>query len=99
MSNVVDHNGEAGRRYNSAMYVIAIGWLYVTLLMALTEQSIVAGVLSFVFYGLLPMSLFAWLFGGPGRRRRRQQNREADSEVAANDLTDQPDRRDPESNQ
>lgn len=52
------------------MYVIAIGWLYVTLLMALTERSVVAGVLTFVFYGLAPVALLVFLTGGPGRRRR-----------------------------
>ena len=52
------------------MYVIAIGWLYVTLLMALTERSVVAGVLTFLFYGLAPVALLVFLTGGPGRRRR-----------------------------
>lgn len=52
------------------MYIIVIGWLYVTVLMALTEDSIVAGVLSLTFYGLLPTALLLWLFGGPIRRRR-----------------------------
>lgn len=53
-----------------AMYIIAIGWLYVTVLMALSEPNIVSGVLTFGFYGLLPVSLLMWLFGGPVRRRR-----------------------------
>lgn len=52
------------------MYIVAIGWLYVTVLMALTETNLVAGVLTLVFYGLLPVSLLLWLFGGPVRRRR-----------------------------
>lgn len=54
----------------AAMYIIAIGWLYVTLLMALTESSIVAGVLSFIFYGLAPTALLVWLLGTKARRRR-----------------------------
>jgi biotin transporter BioY len=55
--------------YNGAMYIIAIGWLYVTVLMALTETSVVAGVLSFVFYGLAPTALLLWLFARPARRK------------------------------
>jgi biotin transporter BioY len=51
------------------MYVIAIGWLYVAALMALTEGSVVAGLLSFFFYGLFPLALFLWLVGTPARRR------------------------------
>jgi len=52
------------------MYIIAIAWLYVTLLMAATEPSITAGVLTFVFYGLLPCGLLLWLLGTPQRKRR-----------------------------
>lgn len=53
------------------MYIVAIGWIFVTLLMALTEPSLVAGVLSFSFYGLLPLALFLWLIGTPQRRRNQ----------------------------
>jgi hypothetical protein len=53
------------------MYVIAIGWLYVTVLMAATEPNLTAGVLTFTFYGLAPLALFLWLFGTPQRRRNR----------------------------
>jgi hypothetical protein len=53
------------------MYIIAIAWIYVTLLMAATEHSITAGVLTFIFYGLLPCALFIWLIGTPQRRRNK----------------------------
>lgn len=53
------------------MYVIAIGWLYVTLLMAATEVNLTAGVLTFTLYGVAPLALFLWLFGTPQRRRNR----------------------------
>lgn len=56
--------------YNSGMYIVAIGWLYVTALMSLAETSLVGGVLTFLFYGLAPTALLLWLFGGPVRRRR-----------------------------
>lgn len=64
-----DHQNRASV-YNPLMYIIAIGWLYVTVLMALTETSIIAGILTLLFYGLLPIALLLWLFGGPARRRR-----------------------------
>lgn len=57
------------------MHIVAIGWLYVTLLMALTETSVVGGVLSFLFYGLLPVALLLWLFSGSTRRRGRAAQR------------------------
>jgi len=54
------------------MYVIAIGWLYVTLLMAATEPNLTAGALTFVVYGAAPLALFLWLFGTPQRIRTRR---------------------------
>ena len=52
------------------MYIVAIAWLYVTLLMAVTERNVVAGVMTFLAYGFLPLALLLWLLGGPRRRRR-----------------------------
>jgi len=69
------------------MYIVAIAWLYVTLMMALTEPSIVAGVLTFLFYGLLPCGLLVWIIGTPQRRRNRLR-------VIAEQELDQPDRTD-----
>ena len=54
------------------MYIIAIGWLWVVLLMAITESNVVAGVLTFTFYGLLPCALLMWLLGTPSRRARNR---------------------------
>ena len=54
------------------MYIVAIAWLYVVLMMSLTETSFVAGVATFLFYGLLPLALFLWLVGTPQRRRNRR---------------------------
>lgn len=60
------------------MYIVAIGWLYIVVLMAISETNWVAGILTFTFYGLFPLSILLWLFGGPVRRRRRvmEENRE-----------------------
>lgn len=55
------------------MYIIAIAWIYVTLLMALTEANITAGILTFTLYGLFPLALLLWLFGSPIRRRRNRE--------------------------
>ena len=70
------------------MYIVAIAWLYVTLMMALTEPSIVAGLLTFLFYGLLPCALLIWIIGTPQRRRNRLR-------VMAEQELDQPDRANP----
>lgn len=53
------------------MYIIAIAWLYVTFLMAATEPSFTAGILTFFFYGLMPCGLLLWILGAPQRKRKR----------------------------
>ena len=60
------------------MHIVAIAWIYVTLLMAVTESNITAGILTFVLYGLAPLALFLWLFGRPGGRRQRKEAEKAD---------------------
>ena len=69
------------------MYIIAIGWIYVVLLMSFTEDSIVAGLATFLFYGLLPLALLLYLLGTPQRRRNRRK-RDADPKAAGDDGTD-----------
>ncbi len=71
------------------LYIIAIGWAYVVLLMAATAKSFVAGVLTFVFYGLLPLALVLWL---TLKRMRRLRG-------LANQRLDQPDRADTQPDQ
>ena len=70
------------------MYVIAIGWLYVTLLMAATETNLTAGVLTFVFYGLAPLALLLWLLGTPQRKRKRLAQDVIDDVVSKHDGAD-----------
>jgi len=77
------------------VYIVAVAWLYVTLLMAVAERSVVAGVLTFVFYGLGPLLLLLWLFGIPRRARDRRQAVAAEPTVAA--VSDSPDDVPPES--
>lgn len=74
--------------YNHAMYVIAIGWLYVTLLMAATESSLTAGVLTFGMYGIAPLALFLWLLGTPQRRREQLSPKVIDDAIRQKDACD-----------
>lgn len=71
------------------MYIVAIAWLYVVVLMAATESSWVGAVMTLLFYGLLPLSILLFLFGTPERRRRAAR---ASSGQPAGDsgLADQP---------
>lgn len=79
------------------MHIIAIGWIYVAGLMALTEPNAVAGILTFFFYGFMPVALLFWISGsGKRRRRRRAQER---SEEALDKLPGQPDSANPQHDQ
>jgi hypothetical protein len=53
------------------MHIAAVGWIYVTLMMAITEESLVAGIMTFFFYGVLPTLLILYLADGGRRKRRR----------------------------
>jgi len=52
------------------LYIIVIGWLYVTLLMAATEKTMTAAVLTFLGYGLVPCVVVVGAMALALRRRR-----------------------------
>ncbi|MRR49394.1 MAG: hypothetical protein EG825_00530 [Rhodocyclaceae bacterium] len=72
------------------MYIIAIGWIFVTGLMALTETSIFSGLVTFIFVGLGPLALILWLLGTPERRRRQARLAELDAERNADNTSHSP---------
>ncbi len=53
------------------MYIVAIAWGYVVLMMAITEESIIAGVMTLALYGILPMTLILYIMGTGQRKRNR----------------------------
>ena len=64
------------------MYIIAIGWMWVVLMMSITQKTILSGVSTLVFYGILPCALLMYILMTPARRRR-QARREAEAEAQA----------------
>ena len=73
------------------MYIISIGWLYVVVLMAALERSWVGGILTLVFYGMVPLSILLYLYGTPERRRRmRQREHDAGADPVPSGLPDEP---------
>lgn len=59
------------------MYLIAIAWLYVALMMALAEATSPQGglfgaLITFLLYGVAPMALVMYLVGTPARRKARK---------------------------
>lgn len=74
------------------MYLIAIGWLYVALMMAVAEANhpsgtVIGAILTFLFYGLLPTALVMYLMGTPLRRKaKREREVKEEAERMAGDL-------------
>ena len=66
------------------MYIVAIAWIYVVLMMSITETSFIAGLMTFFWYALAPLALFLWLAGTPQRRRAKRS-------MAAEKSTSEPD--------
>lgn len=54
------------------MYIVAIAWIYVVLMMSITEDSVVAGVMTFLLYGVLPLTIILYVLGSPQRKRARE---------------------------
>ena len=52
------------------MYIVAIGWAYVILMMAVTASSVGKALSTLVFLGVLPLALFVYVAGGRKRPRR-----------------------------
>lgn len=76
------------------MYIIAIAWVFVVVLMAAAEAmstSVVGGIMTFLLYCALPLGLFLYIFGTPQRRRnQRMDDTHAEDATAATDAADEP---------
>ncbi len=57
------------------MHIAAVGWMYVVLMMAITEDSVVAGIMTFFLYGVLPTLIIIYISGSGQRRKRREMER------------------------
>ena len=76
------------------MYLVAIGWMFVVVLMSAAEAmspigSVLGALITLLLYGVLPLSIVLYVMGTPGRRRARLA---AEREAPARPASDQPDR-------
>jgi hypothetical protein len=63
------------------MYIVAIAWIYVALMMAVAEAfhplgTVLGAIITFLLYGLGPVSLVLYIMGAP-QRRKNARAREA----------------------
>lgn len=69
------------------MYLIAITWMYIVLLMAVAEATspqgtVLGAFFTVLLYGLLPLSVLLYILGTPARKRALRR-REAEADAAA----------------
>ena len=69
------------------MYIVTIAWAYVTLMMAVAEASssqgsVLGAVITFVLYGVLPISIVVYIMATPARRRAIKARELADLQAA-----------------
>ena len=70
------------------MHLVVIAWLYVALMMAVAEASspigsIAGAVVTFVLYGVAPVSLAVYIFATPARKRAIKAREAAELAKAA----------------
>jgi membrane protein implicated in regulation of membrane protease activity len=78
------------------MYLVAIAWGYVVLMMAAAEATgpngtLLGAVITVVLYGVLPLSIVLYVLGTPARRRALRQAEAAQAAQAASGAPVQPD--------
>ena len=77
------------------MYLVVIAWIYVVLMMSLTEAfssqgSVLGALVTFVLYGVLPLAIVVYILGTPARKRALKQAAQ-DAAQAAPKNSDAPD--------
>ena len=60
------------------VYIVAIGWLYVVIMMAATAPDFISSAVTVDCYGILPLGLFLWMPGTPQRRRKAASGQAVD---------------------
>lgn len=65
------------------MYIVPIAWLYVALMMAVAEATnsngtVLGAIITFLLYGVLPITLVMYVMGAPARRRAIKAKEQAE---------------------
>ena len=61
------------------MYIVVIAWMYVVLMMSIAEHSFMAGIMTLLMYGVVPLAIILYFAGIPRRKRMRKAAAEADA--------------------
>jgi hypothetical protein len=69
------------------MYIVAIAWIYVALMMSVAEATntngtVLGGIVTFILYGILPTAIIIYIMDAPRRKRVRLALQREASEMA-----------------
>lgn len=72
------------------MYLVAIAWMYVVVMMSVVEATspngtVIGAFFTFVLYGALPLSIVLYIMRTPGRKRARLAAEAADASATSAD--------------
>jgi hypothetical protein len=76
------------------MYIVAIAWIYVALMMSVAEATntngtVLGGIVTFILYGILPTAIIIYIMDAPRRKRvRLSLEREASEPVKSQNVHD-----------
>jgi mannose/fructose/N-acetylgalactosamine-specific phosphotransferase system component IID len=78
------------------MYIVAIAWLYVTLMMSVAEATntngtILGAIVTFLLYGILPTAIIVYIMGSGHRKKARIAKENEDSEALKLQIKDKSD--------
>lgn len=67
------------------MYLVAIAWMYVVVMMSVAEATapngtVLGAIITFFFYGVLPCAILMYLMGTPMRRKAIRAKEQAELE-------------------
>jgi membrane protein implicated in regulation of membrane protease activity len=82
--------GKAFTLHEMHIHLVIVAWLYVVLMMAVAEAqssqgSVLGAILTFVLYGVLPLSVLVYILATPARRRARRARELAERSVDEGD--------------
>jgi SNF family Na+-dependent transporter len=63
------------------MYIVAIAWMYVVVLMAATQPTLLSGLGTLVFYGVIPCWVVMYIVMAPTRARRKKALKQSEQRV------------------
>ncbi len=69
------------------MYIVAIAWIYVALMMGVAEAAntngtVLGGIVTFILYGILPTSIIIYIMDSPRRKKVRMAREHEAVELA-----------------